>query len=84
MITAEQVAQQFSQMFADDMEMAAWLQLLDRFFRAQIATAAARVARQEAASLTQTAEATAQQAEATAQAAQAEFDALAAALAAAS
>jgi len=81
MLTTEQIAQLFSQLFATPDEMAAWLQLLDRFFQAQVATANARVARQEAASMTQQAEATAQTAETAARAAQAEFDALAAALA---
>jgi len=81
MITTDQITQLFSQMFADETEMAAWLQLLDRDYRAKIMTANARVARQEAASMTQQAEATAQQAETAARTAQAEFDALAAALA---
>jgi len=81
MITTEQIAQLFSAMFADETEMAAWLQLLDRDYRAKIAEAEARIARAQAASATQTAEATAQQAETAARTAQAEFDALAAALA---
>lgn len=80
-LTAEQVAEQFSTIFATPEEMAGWLQLLDKFFASQIATAAARQARAQAASATSQAEAVAQDAESAARTAQAEFDALAAALA---
>lgn len=82
-LTPEQVATQFSKLFATPEEMAAWLALLDKFFRAQMATAAARMARSQAAVATQGAETVAQTAEAVAREAQAEFDALAAALVAA-
>ncbi len=82
MLTAEQVAESFSKRFASQEEMDAWLLLLDKFFAMQIATAAARRARLQAASATQEAEAVAQAASARSATAQAEFDELAAALAA--
>ncbi len=82
MLTPEQVAESFSQRFASQEEMDAWLLLLDKFFAMQIATAAARRARLQAASATQEAEAVAQAASARSATAQAEFDELAAALAA--